>query len=87
MTPDKKSGTERSERPAGEPSRGPMPSRPNQDQERPQHERTSESPEDSDVEDHDVERSRPAGLPEIERDPSKRLPQYTDVPKPEVQDG
>jgi hypothetical protein len=59
-----------------------MPSRPNQDQERPQHDRTSES-----TEERDVERPRPAGLPEIERDPSKRLPHYTDVPKPEVQDG
>jgi hypothetical protein len=82
MTPDNKSGAPRSDTPAGEPTRGPIPSRPNQDQERPQRERTGESPED-----RDVERPRPATLPEIERDPSKRLPQYTDVPKPEVQDG
>lgn len=80
MTPDTKSGSPQGDQPAGEPSRGPIPSRP--DQERPQRERTSESQED-----RDVERPRPAGLPEVERDPSKRLPQYTDVPKPEVQDG
>ena len=78
MSPDKKTGSENAGTPERDPAQVPTPAR--RDDER-RGDRTGNP---------DVERERdprPSAIPEPDRDPNRRLPQYTDVPKPEVQDG
>lgn len=78
MSPDKKTELPKPDAPGRDPAHNPTPARRDE-------ERTGDRAEEGDEEREHT--PRPSGIPQPDRDPNRRLPQYTDVPTPEVENG